>query len=156
MQRAIGYIGQREIPGREHNALIVQWWRAIRRGGIRDDETPWCAAFVGACLEEVGIRSSRFESAASYLAWGQHLMRPAPGCIVVLSRSGGGGHVGFLAGADVLGNLLILGGNQGNAVNVAAFPMTRVQGLRWPEGWPLPAPGAPLTLASAPASTSEA
>jgi uncharacterized protein (TIGR02594 family) len=155
MQRAIGHIGQREIPGKAHNPKILGWWRAIRRGGIRDDETPWCAAFVGACLEESGIRSSRFESAMSYLAWGQHLSRAAPGCVVVLTRAGGG-HVGFLAGADLMGNLLILGGNQGDAVNVAAFPAARVAGFRWPDGWPLPEAARPLTLATAPMSTSEA
>ncbi|EDR9797697.1 TIGR02594 family protein, partial [Salmonella enterica subsp. enterica serovar Zongo] len=57
------YIGEREIKGAQHNPLIVQMWRDIKRGGIKDDETPWCAAFVGAVLEHVGIKSTRFESA---------------------------------------------------------------------------------------------
>ena len=41
------HIGTREIPGARHHPKIVQWWKAIKRGGIKDDETPWCAAFAG-------------------------------------------------------------------------------------------------------------
>ena len=64
------YIGTREIRGPRHEPKILSWWRAIFRGGIRDDETPWCSAFVGAMLEEVGIASTRFESARSWESWG--------------------------------------------------------------------------------------
>ena len=48
------------------------------------------------------------------------LNNPAYGCIVVFSRAGGG-HVGFLVGKDKQGNLMILGGNQSNAVNIKPF-----------------------------------
>lgn len=147
------YIGTREIPGIRHEPLILQWWRKIRRGGIKDDETPWCAAFVGACLEDVGIVSSRFESARSYLTWGRQIDKPVHGCIVVFSRDGGG-HVGFLVGVDAKGGLLILGGNQGNAVNVRSFPRSRVSGYRWPLAVPVPAAG--LAVGSAPTTTGEA
>lgn len=58
------YIGERELKGPKHNSLILQMWRDIKRGGIKDDETPWCAAFVGAVLERCGIKSTRFESLA--------------------------------------------------------------------------------------------
>jgi len=147
------YIGVREIPGVNHHPLIVQMWKTIKRGGIRDDETPWCAAYVGFCLENVGIVSSRFESARSYMTWGRALDRPVHGCIVVFTRAGGG-HVGFLVGMDRNGDLLILGGNQGNAVNVRAFPKDRVTGYRWPLAVPIPDTG--LALGEAPATTGEA
>lgn len=65
------HIGLTEIKGPQHNPEIVAMWKAIKRGGIRDDETPWCAAFVGACLERVGIQSTRFEGARSYASWGR-------------------------------------------------------------------------------------
>ena len=125
------HIGLREVVGTGNNPAIVQFWKDIKRGGIKDDSTPWCAAYVGAMLERVGIRSSRFESAKSYLAWGVLLTAPVPGCIVVFTREGGG-HVGFVVGQDKAGNLLVLGGNQGDAVNVKAFPLARVSGYRWP------------------------
>lgn len=136
-------VGVKEIKGPQHTPEIIQMWRDIKRGGIKDDETPWCAAFVGAMLERVGIRSSRFESARSYLDWGQMISEPVLGCVVVFSRQGGG-HVGFCVGRDKAGNLLILGGNQADAVNVRAFPVSRVTGYRWPAGVLVPTDPLPL------------
>lgn len=154
LHEARKHLGVREIPGVNHHPLIVRMWKAIKRGGIKDDETPWCAAFVGFCLENVGIASSRFESARSYLTWGQKLDGPVFGCIVVFTRNGGG-HVGFVTGRHFDGRLLVLGGNQGNEVNIRAFPTDRVSGYRWPTGWPLPTSGA-LQAGIAPATTGEA
>jgi hypothetical protein len=48
LSEARKHIGTREIKGGQHNAEILGWWKAIKRSGIKDDETPWCAAFVGA------------------------------------------------------------------------------------------------------------
>jgi uncharacterized protein (TIGR02594 family) len=149
------HIGQAEIPGRAENGWIVSLWRAIKRGGIKSEDVPWCAAFVGACLEAVGIVSTRFESAASYATWGRALPHPVDGCIVVFSRKGGG-HVGFCVGTNMAGDLLILGGNQSDAVNIRAFPRDRVTAYRWPAGVPLPPALPGLTLAEAARSTSEA
>lgn len=148
------HLGQAEVAGAAHNPWIVSLWRKIRRGGIKDDETPWCAAFVGGVLEDCGIVSTRFESAISYATWGVQLLEPVPGCIAVFVRDGGG-HVGFVTGQDEHGRVLILGGNQGNRVSIAAFPRHRVVSWRWPAGEPLP-DDPRLELASAPVSTSEA
>ena len=131
LQNSRKLIGMQEVPGADNNPAIVQMWKDIRRGGIKDDKTPWCAAFVGAMLERAGIRSTRFESAKSYLKWGVMLARPVVGCVVVFTRAGGG-HVGFVVGRDISGNLLVLGGNQSDAVNIKVFPLTRVTGYRWP------------------------
>ncbi|CDL85187.1 hypothetical protein XSR1_650004 [Xenorhabdus szentirmaii DSM 16338] len=48
IKEAYKYIGVHEIKGEQHHPAILQWWKEIKRGGIRDDETPWCAAYVGA------------------------------------------------------------------------------------------------------------
>lgn len=141
------FIGLRETPGAASHPEIVQFWKDIKRGGIKDDATPWCAAFVGAMLERSGVRSSRFESARSYLDWGQLLALPVPGCVVVFTREGGG-HVGFAVGRDKAGNLLVLGGNQGDAVNVKAFPVSRVTGYRWPADLVVPAEPPPVLSAA--------
>jgi uncharacterized protein (TIGR02594 family) len=134
------YIGQSEIKGSRHNPLILKWWAKIR-APFTDDETPWCAAFVGGVLEECGIRSSRSAAARSYLKWGQALKFPIAGCVVVFWRGkpdGWSGHVGFVVGRDARDNLLVMGGNQGNAVTVAPFYRGRVLGYRWPLNEPLP------------------
>lgn len=127
------HLGEKEIAGRKHNPQILQWWTLIR-AGFTDDETPWCAAFVGGILESVGIKSSRSAAARSYLNWGAKLRKPELGCIVVFSRGTNNGHVAFYVGKDSKGNLLVLGGNQGNAVTIAAYPESRVLGYRWPAG----------------------
>lgn len=128
------FIGQTEIKGPEHSNVVVRWWEAIK-APFRDDETPWCAAYVGGVLEECGMTSTRSAAARSYLTWGKPLFTPAPGCIVVLSRPGSSwsGHVGFVVGEDQDGRLLVLGGNQGDAVSVAPFSKDRVLGYRWPD-----------------------
>ena len=154
LKEARRHIGTREIKGPKHEPKILQWWKAIKRGGIKDDETPWCAAFVGGCLESAGITSSRFESARSYEGWGIKLSAPRVGCVVTFTRAGGG-HVGFVVGRDKLGNLLVLGGNQGDAVNIKAFPLIRVTSYRWPAGVAIPIDPLPV-YASAEISEREA
>ncbi|EBX3952627.1 TIGR02594 family protein, partial [Salmonella enterica subsp. enterica serovar Offa] len=72
----------------------------------------------------------------SYLAFGDELKEPVYGCIVTFSRTGGG-HVGFVVGKTESGNLMVLGGNQSDAVNIKAFKTDRVTGYRWPSGVPL-------------------
>ncbi|EOC1317134.1 TIGR02594 family protein [Cronobacter turicensis] len=147
IEEASKHLGLREIKGPQHNAEILQFWRDIKRSGIKDDETPWCAAFVGAMLERSGIRSTRFESAKSYLEWGETLNEARYGCIVVFNRSGGG-HVGFVVGETSAGELRVLGGNQSDAVNIQAFPLERVAGYRWPTGQPVDSRPLPVAAAS--------
>lgn len=154
LDQAQAFIGLREIKGPQHATDILKFWKDIKRGGIKDDETPWCAAFVGAMLERAGVQSTRYESARSYETWGVKLAKPVRGCVVVFTRDGGG-HVGFVVGQDKAGNLLVLGGNQSDAVNVRAFPRGRVTAYRWPAGVPIPAANLPV-LAAAEISKKEA
>jgi uncharacterized protein (TIGR02594 family) len=138
------HLGAREISGRKHNPLILRWWTLIR-APFTDDETPWCAGFVGGVLESCELRSSRSAAARSYLKWGRALASPRPGCIVVFERGPKFGHVGFVVGADRAGNVLVLGGNQGDAVNIKPFARGRVLGYRWPANEALP-DAAPLPV----------
>lgn len=154
LKEAFKLIGIKEIKGPQHNPEIVKMWKDIKRGGIKDDETPWCAAFVGACLERAGIKSTRFESAKSYLQWGEALQNPIEGCVAVFDREGGG-HVGFVVGVDRMGNLQVLGGNQSDMVKVASFPRSRAPKFRWPEGVPHPQTPMPVYENGAPVSAKE-
>jgi len=138
--------GVKEIKGPQDTPAIVGYWHDIHLSGIKDDETAWCAAFVGAMLERNGIRSTRSGAAKSYLNWGIELAKPIAGCIAVFTREGGG-HVGFVLGQDKAGHLQILGGNQGDCVCIAAFKTDRVAGYRWPTG--IPVHKQPLPMLSA-------
>lgn len=134
------YVGQKEFPGKANNPAIVRWWRALKVAWIADS-VPWCGAFVGGVLAECGMPV--VTSGASARAWLNHgvkLDKPAVGAIVVFwrgSKSGWSGHVGFVVGYDRRGNLMVLGGNQGDAVNIKPFAKSRVLGYRWPGTAPL-------------------
>lgn len=148
LELARQHMGLREIHGPKHAQEIVQFWRDIRRGGIKDDETPWCAAFVGSCLERAGFVSTRFESASSYRTWGVKLEHPEVGAIAVIPRPGGA-HVFFVVGRDAGGDIVGLGGNQDNEVGFGTFSRGKVQAYRWPLDYPIP-PAAPLPPVTAP------
>lgn len=129
------YIGTQEVVGPKHNNVIVNFWKEINLP-YRDDEVPWCAGFVDAMLKMSSQKWIGTAWARAFLKYGVKLNKPAYGCIVVFER-GNGGHVGFVVGRDAKGNLMVLGGNQSNAVNIKPFSVTRVLGYRWPSVWPL-------------------
>lgn len=145
-------LGQREIDGSADNPRILAYFRAVGQDGILHDEVPWCAAFVGACLERAGNASTRSLMARSYEGWGASLDEGRLGAVVVMSRGGDPslGHVGFLLGEDD-DHVFLLGGNQGDAVTVAAFPKARIVGVRWPQDTPASVPAADVD-GSAPAN----
>ena len=59
---------------------------------------------------------------------------PRLGCVVVLTRSGGG-HVSTYESTSG-NNYMLRGGNQSDAINVAAFPRSSVVALVWPKDAP--------------------
>lgn len=130
-------IGVKEIAGPGDHPRIVEYLAATRiTPALHRDETPWCAAFVTWVLESAGIASTRSAAARSYLTWGQELAEPKRGCIAVLTRPGadhaGAGHVGFYVGSSDE-DVLLLGGNQMNAVCMRLYARERVLSYRWPE-----------------------
>ena len=150
------YRGLKEIRGPKDHPKILRWWDLIGQGGINDDETPWCAAYVGGVLEECGIASTRKGNARSYLQWGRRLEAPEVGCIVIFWRGnkhGWKGHVGFVVGQAKNGNLIVRGGNQNNMVSDAEYSRERVLGYVWPLGEPLAQNGLPIAKATAKAGS---
>lgn len=125
------YIGQREIKGDKHNPLILSWLLKLKAWWA-NDETAWCGLFTAYSLLTAGREIPKhWYRATDYLKYGLALEKPAYGCIVIFTRVGGG-HVGFVIGKDKYGNLMVLGGNQGDAVNIKSFSLDRVNGYRWP------------------------
>ena len=131
------HLGVAEIPGPRHSPVIQSWLHKLRAWWV-DDETPWCGVFVAACMDTIGFKLPKFwMRAKAWAEWGTRLTAPAPGCIVVFERPGGG-HVGFVVGRTAQGQLLVLGGNQGNRVSIMAFDPVRVLAYVWPPGEQLP------------------
>ncbi len=127
--------GQAERVGTKSNPRILALFRDAGHARIVRDEVAWCAAFCGACLERAGLRSTRSLMARSYLAWGEPLAEPRMGAIAVFSRGTDPalGHVGFWL-SEAGSSVVLLGGNQSNAVSVTCYPKSRLIGLRWPQG----------------------
>lgn len=139
MPLARGEICTREVAlGSGSNPRIVEYHQATSLRA-KDDRTPWCAAFVSWVLEQAGIRSPRSAWAKSYLDWGMALDHPRTGAITVFQRgsgppsSKGSGHVGFFV-EDRDTNIGLLGGNQGNHVNIKSYGKSRLLAYRWPPG----------------------
>lgn len=149
------HIGVREIPGKETAPVIAGWLRKLR-AWWSDDATPWCGVFAAMCLQEVGLPiPQHWYRARAYLDYGEHIFTPVYGCIVVFARTGGG-HVGFVVGRNEHGALMVLGGNQGDRVSIAAFDPARVLGYRWPDGVPRTGQPLPRYLGNYPLSQNEA
>lgn len=96
---------------------------------------PWCAGFVNAVLYQSGVQGTSSLQARSFLHWGVSTRNPQKGDIVVFTRgrSRAAGHVGFYMGQEVVDGvryILVLGGNQNKAVNVAYYPANRLLGFR--------------------------
>lgn len=97
------------------------------------DDVPWCASFVCYCLEMAGYQSTNSKLARSYEKYGMATKIPRIGDIVVFwrgSKSSGKGHVGFFAGFDKQGSIIVLGGNQADAVCYASYSKSNLIGYR--------------------------
>lgn len=129
-------VGQRETLGPNDSPWIR---RMLDRLGARWLlGQPWCGGAVAAWMQASAVDIPKhWYRARAWATWGQPLDRPVHGCVVVFERQGGG-HVGLVVGENAAGQLLVLGGNQGDAVNVRAFPRARVLAYRWPPGRELP------------------
>jgi uncharacterized protein (TIGR02594 family) len=128
------YLGLEEWPGARHNPEIMAMFGAVGHDWVKDDETPWCAAFVGAVLAQLGLPHTGKLNARSYLEWGVPvpIEEARPGDIVVLERGGRNAATGHVAAlVERAGNRVLLrGGNQGNAVTDAWYAAERILGVR--------------------------
>jgi uncharacterized protein (TIGR02594 family) len=127
-------LGTREIPGSEHNPRVVEY-HSTTGLSADDDETPWCSSFVNWCIEQAGLKGTDSARARSWMDWGRAIDAPTPGCVVVLWRGSPNtrkGHVAFYVGPGSGATIRLLGGNQGNAVSIKAYPKNRVLGYRMP------------------------
>lgn len=147
-------IGNPESLGPNDSPLIRRIWAAVSAVWLRGQ--PWCGGAAAYWMQQAGIAYPReFYRAKAWLGWGVELTAPVPGCVVVFERQGGG-HIGFVVGRDTAGRLMVLGGNQGDAVRISPFDAARVTGYRWPAGVELPAGPLPVLAASGASSVNEA
>lgn len=108
--------------------------------GVDPVRTEWCAAFVNSILDINGIPGSESVSnypltARSFMNWGDPVIMPEKGDIIVFPRGNQGwqGHVGFYIRTVFVENrkmYLILGGNQNDQVSFELYPANKAIAIR--------------------------
>lgn len=140
---AYSYIGLAEIPGPQHNPIVVGMLHEFGPW-IADDETAWCGGFVGHCARRCRLIIPRKPLAArQWLTVGtpKTLAEAVPGFDVAILRRGprpqpgpdvinAPGHVTFFAGVYGPDQILGLGGNQHDEVRISLYNETDLLGIR--------------------------
>ncbi|MCC7542863.1 MAG: TIGR02594 family protein [Deltaproteobacteria bacterium] len=135
MAIARGERGVHETPGKASTKRINEYLATVSMAP--NDEIPWCSAFVNWVMRKANLPGAGKARARSWLSYGAAIDPPKPGAIAVLWRgkpTAATGHVGFYIGEEDAEHVLLLGGNQANAVNVSSYPKNRVLAYRWPDG----------------------
>jgi uncharacterized protein (TIGR02594 family) len=128
-------MGVLERPGVADHPLILEMHAGVGLPNAHD-ETPWCSSSMNAAMLEAGLKGTGRANARSWEAWGAHLAKPRFGCVAVLWRESvhsGHGHVAVWLGEVAGSQMVLLGGNQSDAVRVALYPRNRLLSYRWPD-----------------------
>ncbi len=126
-------IGVREWKGPKHNPIILGWLKELD-AWWSNDEDAWCGVFVAHHLQNAGRGVPKhWYRALAYAdpTYGTRLDNPCVGCLAVFTRTGGG-HVAIVVGIDKYGNIMCIGGNQGDQVSIIPFNIARNPVWIWP------------------------
>lgn len=140
---AMRFVGTAEAAGAASNPMILAMLR-LDQSWPTADEVPWCSAFTNWIAWLLRLPRSKDLRARSWLNVGMPIIRlteAQAGFDVVILKRGKGeqpgaetidapGHVAFYAAMHDHATVLLLGGNQGNGVSIAPFPVSDVLGVR--------------------------
>lgn len=129
---------EEQLPNGKANPKVNAMFEAVTTLSTPYDcrKTPWCAIFMNWLFKRLNIPGTNSAMARSF-GDSRNFVRidkPFIGCVVVLWRpaskerpydDGSTGHVGMYAG-ETATHVLILGGNQGDAISIAKFPKNRL------------------------------
>ena len=131
-------VGQKENADKgKHNARIVEY-HATTKGKFKNDETAWCSSFMNWVMKQAGYAGTDSALAVSWKNYGSKSDGPVVGSIAVIDRGNGHGHVGIVVGRSG-NNIVLLGGNQGDAVQYRSYPAKAISEYRLPPGYQPPA-----------------
>lgn len=144
LEAGMQLVGTKETPGGGDNKAIINW--AKDEGGdiakaYTHDSIPWCALFANHCLTKTNLKGTGTLWALDFAGKWPSVRLPgiAVGAFAPMLRDGGG-HIGIVVGRDQHGNVMLLGGNQSDAVNIKPFAVSRLnKGFWWPKEATLPA-----------------
>lgn len=135
------FVGIKEVPSSKDSHQVMAFL-TLDDSWPDHDEVSWCSAFVNYICWLLRLPRSKSLMARSWLSVGKSIKieELEVGFDVVILKRGGEnepgpevlnapGHVGFFAGMEGE-EILLLAGNQSNAVNVSRFPMSQMLGVR--------------------------
>lgn len=133
------FVGIKEVGGTVDNPMIMSML-TLDMDWPKNDEVPWCSAFVNYVCWLLRLPRSKNLRARSWLQVGAAvpLEQAAPGFDVVVLKRGtdhginvidAPGHVGFYSGHDVA-SIEVLGGNQADTVKVSRYPTSSLLSVR--------------------------
>ena len=138
---ACRFIGVAEAAGTASNPAVLAMLQLDQKWPV-DDDVPWCSGFANYVAWLLELPRSKSLAARSWLSIGRAvgIHEAEPGFDVVVFKRGDGpqpgaevlqasGHVAFYM-ARKPGLVQVVGGNQGDAVTVASYPISRVLGIR--------------------------
>lgn len=123
-----------------HKASLIDF---LKIGKFLGDPArlPWCGDAIESAVAKVlpseALPSNPFWAQA-WASFGIDVREPIVGAIGVIRWSAKAGHVGVVAGVEA-GKVILLGGNQSNAITLASFPRDRFIAFRWPKTYPVKA-----------------
>jgi uncharacterized protein (TIGR02594 family) len=124
-------LGNPEALGPNDSTLIRKMLAKLN--GVWLKGQPWCGSFIAYVMQQCVIPFPKdYYRAKAWVSWGT-ACGPVVGAVAVLERVGGG-HVTICAAQDANGNIIGLGGNQGDRVKYSPFSPTRIIAYRWPPG----------------------
>lgn len=123
--------GVTEVKGNEHNPIILGWAKELGLDKVyKTDEIPWCGLFAAIVVKRAGFEPVKEPLwARNWTGFGTQQSVAMLGDILVFSREGGSGHVGFYVGEDN-DCYHVLGGNQGDMVKATRILKNRLLGAR--------------------------
>lgn len=124
--------GVHEGAGPVDNPTILAWAREVGLGDIyTHDATAWCGLFADVVVKRAGKSGPAAPLwALNWRSFGAPSPQASLGDVLVFSRDGGG-HVGFYVGEDVSA-YHVLGGNEGDQVNIVRILKARCVAVRRP------------------------
>jgi uncharacterized protein (TIGR02594 family) len=146
--------GLTETPGDADNSKILAMADYIARkypemasycAQYNHDSIAWCGLCAAFCCATADVRPPFGATDTDKFLWAQsfaydpgfvEIADPILGCIIVMTRSGGG-HVTLWEG-ETNGSNKCRGGNQSDAVNVSNYSKSDVIKYVWPKGAPMP------------------
>lgn len=157
---ALKTYGVQEAKGNADNPTILWWAKSIGlKNSYKKDSIPWCGLTVAYWCAQASYPYSPNGNplwARNWLDWEKASPEPGLGDVLVFAR-GSSGHVGIYVG-ETETQFAVLGGNQGDMVNIRMKPKSALLGARrrkWEVNQPANVRKILLNAAGVPVSSKE-